>query len=79
MPPIADLADSWSSIYSDSAAIKSAVGFAHVGGLLAGGGMAIAADRATLAAHRSASTPCAAKPIALAASTASCSPASRSS
>src|SRR4051812_2583680 len=47
-----DLADSWSSIYSNSAAIKSAVLFAHVGGLLAGGGLAIASDRATLAAHR---------------------------
>lgn len=53
MAPLADLADSWSSIYSGSAVIKSAVGFAHVGALLAGGGMAIAADRATLAAHRS--------------------------
>jgi len=49
---LADLADSWSSIYSGSAVIKSAVGFAHVGALLAGGGMAITADRATLAAHR---------------------------
>jgi hypothetical protein len=52
MMPIADIADSWSSIYSNSAAIKSALGFAHLGGLLAGGGMAIAADRSTLAAHR---------------------------
>ncbi len=53
MVPLADLADTWSSIYSGSAVIKSAVGFAHVGALLAGGGMAIAADRATLAAHKS--------------------------
>jgi len=52
MAPLADLADTWSSIYSGSAVIKSAVGFAHVGALLAGGGMAIAADRATLAAHK---------------------------
>jgi hypothetical protein len=52
MLPVAELADSWSSIYSGSPAIKSAVGFAHIGALLAGGGMAIAADRATLAAHR---------------------------
>ena len=52
MVQLADLADSWSSIYSGSAAIKSAIGFAHVGALLAGGGMAIAADRATLAAHK---------------------------
>jgi hypothetical protein len=52
MVPLADLADSWSSIYSGSPVIKSAVAFAHVGALLAGGGMAIAADRATLAAHK---------------------------
>ena len=47
-----ELVETWSSIYSNSAAIKSALGFAHLGGLLAGGGMAIAADRSTLAAHR---------------------------
>src|SRR6478609_2526385 len=52
MLAISDLADSWSSVYSGSPAIKSAVAFAHLGALLAGGGMAIAADRATLAAHR---------------------------
>src|SRR5204863_8915569 len=52
MVPLADLADSWSSIYSGSPVIKSAVAFAHIGALLAGGGMAIAADRATLAAHK---------------------------
>src|SRR5438874_702663 len=53
MVGLTDLADTWSSIYSGSAVIKSAVGFAHVGALLAGGGMAIAADRTTLAAHKS--------------------------
>jgi hypothetical protein len=53
MVPISDLADSWSSIYSNSAVIKSAVQFGHLGGLLVAGGMAIAADRATLIAHRS--------------------------
>src|SRR3954464_6874637 len=51
MVSLTNLADSWSSIYSGSAVIKSAVGFGHVGALLAGGGLAIAADRSTLAAH----------------------------
>ena len=50
MIPVRELADSWSSLYSNSAAIRSAVAFAHVGGLVAGGGSAIAADRATLRA-----------------------------
>jgi uncharacterized membrane protein len=52
MLSIGDLADSWSSIYSNSAAIRSAVAFVHIGGLVGGGGCAIAADRATLHAWR---------------------------
>jgi len=48
--PIRELADTWSSWYSNSAAIRSSIAFAHVGGLVAGGGSAIAADRATLRA-----------------------------
>jgi len=52
MVPLTDLADSWSSIYSGSPAMKSALAFAHIGALVAGGGMAIVADRATLAAHK---------------------------
>jgi hypothetical protein len=47
-----DLADTWSSIYSTSPAIKSALAFTHIGGLVAGGGAAIAADRTTLLAMR---------------------------
>jgi uncharacterized membrane protein len=42
----------WSSLYSNSAALRTGIGFAHVGGLLAGGGSAIVADRATIAALR---------------------------
>lgn len=42
----------WSSVYSDSAGLRTAVGFAHVAGLLAGGGCAIAADRMTILAKR---------------------------
>jgi uncharacterized membrane protein len=44
--------NAWTAVYSDSAALRTAVGFAHVAGLLAGGGGAVAADRATLAAWR---------------------------
>lgn len=49
---IADLADTWSSIYSASPAIKSALAFTHIGALVGGGGAAIAADRTTLRAMR---------------------------
>src|SRR5690349_24762003 len=49
---VKDLADTWSSIYSTSPAIKSALAFTHVGALVGGGGAAIAADRATLRAMR---------------------------
>ena len=52
MVSIGNLADHWSSIYSASTAIKSAVAFVHIGGLVGGGGCAIAADRATLQAWR---------------------------
>lgn len=44
--------DVWASVYSNHAALRSAVDFLHVGGLLGGGGAAIAADRAALTAHR---------------------------
>lgn len=47
-----DLADTWSSIYSASPAIKSALAFTHIGALVGGGGAAIAADRTTLRAMR---------------------------
>jgi hypothetical protein len=42
----------WSSAYSDSAGLRTAIGFAHVAGLLVGGGCAIAADRMTIRAAR---------------------------
>ena len=42
----------WESLYANSAALRTLVGFVHVGGLIVGGGCAIAADRATLAAYR---------------------------
>jgi hypothetical protein len=50
--PIRELADSWASIYSNSAAVRSTISFAHIAGLVGGGGCALAADRATLRALR---------------------------
>jgi hypothetical protein len=47
-----DLADTWSSIYSTSPAIKSALAFTHIGALVGGGGAAIASDRTTLRAMK---------------------------
>ena len=44
------LLGSWTSWYSNSAMLRTSVGFVHVAGLVAGGGSAIAADRATLVA-----------------------------
>lgn len=42
----------WSEMYADSAVLRTIVEFAHVGGLLVGGGAAVAADRGTLSASR---------------------------
>jgi hypothetical protein len=42
----------WASLYSNSALVRTLIGFAHVAGLLVGGGCAIVADRATLRAYR---------------------------
>jgi uncharacterized membrane protein len=44
--------ESWSSLYSNHAALRTGIEFLHIGGLLAGGGCAIAADRTTLMAMR---------------------------
>jgi hypothetical protein len=52
MLPIRELADTWASVYSNSAALRSAISFAHIAGLVGGGGCALAADRATLRAFR---------------------------
>ena len=50
MMPVRELVDSWASLYSNSAALRSAISFAHAGGLLAGGGCAVAADIGALRA-----------------------------
>jgi hypothetical protein len=52
MAPVRELIETWSSLYSNSPALRSAIGFAHVGGLLSGGGCAVAADLATMRASR---------------------------
>jgi hypothetical protein len=43
---------SWASLYGNHAALRTAIGFAHVGGLVVGGGSAITADLATITADR---------------------------
>lgn len=40
--------EAWSSLYSHSTALSATVATLHVGGMFLGGGLAIAADRATL-------------------------------
>lgn len=42
----------WEHLYSHSAVLRTLIGFAHIAGLVIGGGMAIVADRATLRAYR---------------------------
>lgn len=42
--------ESWSELYSNSANLRTLVLFMHTGGLLLGGGCAVAADRLTLKA-----------------------------
>ena len=44
--------ESWASIYSNHAALRTGILFMHVGGLLAGGGSAITIDLATIKANR---------------------------
>jgi len=45
-----DLLQTWGSFYANHAAIRTLVAFVHVGGLILGGGLAVAADRAVLTA-----------------------------
>ena len=42
----------WTSFYSNHALLRTTVGFVHMGGLLLGGGCAVAADLATIEAVR---------------------------
>jgi hypothetical protein len=50
MMPVREIVDTWASLYANSAALRSTVGFAHVGALVGGGGCAIAADLGALRA-----------------------------
>ena len=47
-----DLLQTWGSFYANHAAIRTLVAFVHVGALITGGGLAVAADRAMLTAGR---------------------------
>jgi hypothetical protein len=49
---VTQLVESWSSLYANHAALRTAVEFVHIGGLVAGGGCAMTADLATIAAAR---------------------------
>ena len=49
-PALVSLLEPWANFYGDSRLAQTLVTFAHVGGLLIGGGIAIATDRATLRA-----------------------------
>ena len=44
--------DIWTAFYSNHALLRTAIGFIHVGGLVLGGGCAVAADLATIEAVR---------------------------
>lgn len=49
---LAHLLETWAALYSNHAALRTGAEFLHVGGLVAGGGCAVAADRITLRARR---------------------------
>jgi hypothetical protein len=44
--------ESWASFFANHGIVRTLIGFMHIGGLLASGGCAVAADRATLLARR---------------------------
>ena len=47
--------DTWVSLYANHPALRTGIEFAHIGGLVAGGGSAIAVDLATISAARAGS------------------------
>jgi len=46
--------ETWNSLYSNHSALRTAIEFIHIGGLMVGGGCAVTADVATIAAARGA-------------------------
>ena len=44
--------ENWASLYSNHAALRTAIGFLHVGGLVLSGGIAISTDRLILMSRR---------------------------
>jgi hypothetical protein len=53
---IQQLLETWTSIYSNHAALKTGISFMHIAGLVAGGGGAITVDLATITAARTRSS-----------------------
>jgi len=49
---VARVAKAWAEIYNDHPLVQSGVVFAHLSGLMVGGGAAVAADRGALRARR---------------------------
>jgi len=46
------LVSDWASLYANSSALRTAIGFLHIGGLVVSGGRAIVMDRETILAFR---------------------------
>src|SRR5947207_854928 len=49
---VSSFLENWTSFYSNHAVIRTLIGFFHIGGLVIGGGCAIATDRLTLITAR---------------------------
>ena len=47
-----DLATTWGSFYANHAAMRTAIAFGHVGGLVAAGGASMVADREILSSYK---------------------------
>jgi len=52
MAMLRDVATTWGSFYSNHAAMRTLIAFAHVGGLVAAGGASMMADREILSAYQ---------------------------
>lgn len=52
LPALTHLTDAWAALYANSAPLRTGVGFAHIAGLVGGGGSAVVEDRGILRAAR---------------------------